>query len=191
MRPADFTCSLITSAGVMNTPKAAISSCFSTLLIVAGTPGEDEIEINPGSVLGEVVVRLKKPPRPVLDEAEPAPGNYFRFRLSPEVVVAMATRVKKPGEAMVGERIELLAHYERPGQMEPYERLLGDALEGDATLFARQDAVEESWRVVNPVLGNATPLHFYDPNTWGPPELENLLAPEGGWQNPAERETLE
>ncbi|HEX9006186.1 MAG TPA: glucose-6-phosphate dehydrogenase, partial [Bacteroidota bacterium] len=112
-------------------------------------------------------------------------------RLSPEVVLAVSTRVKKPGEAMVGERIELLAHYERTGEMDPYERLLGDAIEGDATLFARQDAVEESWRVVDPILGNVTPLYFYGPDSWGPPEAATTLMPEGGWHDPAGRETLE
>jgi glucose-6-phosphate 1-dehydrogenase len=96
----------------------------------------------------------------------------------------LGAKVKKPGEQMVGEGIELIAHHQPPDEMGPYERLLGDAAEGDATLFAREDAVEAAWRVVNPILGNATPLYPYEPNTWGPSEVEAKLLPEGGWHNP-------
>ena len=136
----------------------------------------------------EVLVRFKRPPRPVLDETVLAMPAYYRFRLSPEVVLALGTKVKKPGERMVGERIELVAHHQPADEMEPYERLLGDAANGDATLFAREDAVEASWRIVDPVLGNAAPLHEYEPNTWGPPEADRVLAPEGGWHNPKPEE---
>ncbi|HEY2910465.1 MAG TPA: glucose-6-phosphate dehydrogenase [Gemmataceae bacterium] len=132
----------------------------------------------------EVLVRFKHPPRPVLDETGPAPGCCCRFRLSPEVVLALGTRVKKPGERMEGEMIELVAHHQPPDEMEPYERLLGDAANGDATLFAREDSVEASWRIVDPVLGNRSPLFEYEPNTWGPPEAERTVVPEGGWHNP-------
>ena len=133
----------------------------------------------------EVLVRLKRPLRPVLDELDSPLANYYRFRLTPEMVIALGTKAKKPGELMVGERIELVACHQRPEVMGPYERLLGDAAAGDATLFAREDSVEAAWRVVNPVLGNATPLYQYDPGTWGPPALNQLLSPEGGWHNPA------
>jgi glucose-6-phosphate 1-dehydrogenase len=133
----------------------------------------------------EVLIHFKRPPRPVLDETGPPPANYFRFRLSPEVTLALGTKVKRPGESMVGERIELVAHHQHPDEMEPYERLLGAAAKGDPTLFAREDAVEESWRIVDPILGNATPLYQYDPDTWGPPEADRLLTPEEGWHNPA------
>jgi glucose-6-phosphate 1-dehydrogenase len=78
----------------------------------------------------------------------------------------------------------LIAHHQSPDEMEPYERLLGDAAHGDATLFAREDAVEAGWRVVDPVLGTVAPLHDYEPGTWGPAEADRLLAPEGGWHNP-------
>ena len=132
----------------------------------------------------EVLVRFKRPLRPVLDELDPALANYYRFRLSPEISIALGTKAKKPGELMVGERIELVAYHKPPDEMGPYERLLGDAAEGDATLFAREDAVEAAWRVVDSVLGNATPVHEYEPGTWGPPESDRLLAPEGGWHNP-------
>jgi glucose-6-phosphate 1-dehydrogenase len=136
----------------------------------------------------EVLVRFKRPPRAVLDETEPALANYYRFRFSPEMVVALGTKVKKPGEWMLGERIELVAHHQPPDEMEPYERLLGDATNGDATLFAREDSVEESWRVVDPVLGNASPVFAYEPNTWGPTEVDQVLALEGGWHNPKPKE---
>jgi glucose-6-phosphate 1-dehydrogenase len=132
----------------------------------------------------EVLVRFKSPPRPVLDERAPTSPAYFRFRLSPETVLALGTRLKKPGEQMVGERIELVACHQPPDEMGPYERLLSDAANGDPTLFAREDSVEESWRVVDPVLGNATPLFEYDPNTWGPAEADGASAPAGGWHNP-------
>jgi glucose-6-phosphate 1-dehydrogenase len=132
----------------------------------------------------EVLVRFKRPPRAVLDDVGSPMANYYRFRLTPEMVIALGTNVKKSGERMAGERIELLAHHEPPNEMEPYERLLGDAAKGETTLFAREDSVEESWRIVDPVLGNVTPLFEYEPNTWGPPDLDRTLAPDGGWHNP-------
>jgi glucose-6-phosphate 1-dehydrogenase len=136
----------------------------------------------------EVLIRFKRPPRPVLDETGPPLANYYRFRLSPEVMLALGTKVKRPGEGMVGERIELVAHHQRPDEMKPYERLLGAAANGDPTLFAREDAVEHSWRIVGPILGNLTPLYEYEPNSWGPPEVDRLLMPEGGWHDPIPKE---
>jgi glucose-6-phosphate 1-dehydrogenase len=100
------------------------------------------------------------------------------------MVIALGTKTKKPGELMVGERIELVACHQAQDEMGPYERLLGDAVDGDATLFGREDSVEAAWRIVDPILGNATPLTEYEPNTWGPLEVERVLAPEGGWHNP-------
>jgi glucose-6-phosphate 1-dehydrogenase len=136
----------------------------------------------------EVLVRFKRPPRPVLDEAKKSPANYFRFRLSPEVVLALGTKFKKPGELMEGEPIELVVCHQAPDEMGPYERLLGDASNGDTTLFGREDSVETAWRIVDPVLGNATPLTEYEPNTWGPPDVDRGLAPEGSWHNPKSKE---
>ena len=136
----------------------------------------------------EVVVRFKHPPQPVLDDTDCTNANYWRFRLSPEIVLALVTRVKKPGEALAGEPIELAAHHQPPDEMAPYERLLGDAANGDGTLFAREDTVEAAWRVVDPILRNGTPLYEYAPNTWGPPELERTWKPEGGWHNPKPHE---
>jgi glucose-6-phosphate 1-dehydrogenase len=137
----------------------------------------------------EVLVRFRRPSRSVLDETVLAMDSYYRFRLSPGVELALGAKVKKPGESMVGERIELVAHHQPPDEMGPYERLLGDAAKGEATLFAREDSVEESWRIVDPILGNSTPLFEYEPNTWGPPELERTLAPDGSWHNPKPEET--
>lgn len=139
----------------------------------------------------EVMVRCKRPLCPVLDETIQPLDCYYRFRISPEMVVALGTKVKKPGENMVGERIELVAHHQLPNEMEPYELLLGDAVNGDATLFAREDSVEAAWRVVDPVLANASRLYEYEPNTWGPPEVDQALSPNGGWHNPKPEEASE
>ena len=87
---------------------------------------------------------------------------------------------------MIPQSMELLAcHHPGAEEMDAYERVLGDAMEGDATLFAREDYVEEAWRIIGPVLGNRTPLHEYDPNTWGPPQAERIVVPPGGWANPS------
>jgi glucose-6-phosphate 1-dehydrogenase len=131
----------------------------------------------------EVVVNLKRPPLSML---APGQGNYVRFRLSPEVTIAVGARVKRPGEALEGEETEL-SFVDKPegDEMDAYERLLGDAMEGDPALFARQDAVEASWAIVDPVLHNPTPLFEYEPGTWGPAEAERLVADAGGWHCPA------
>ena len=131
----------------------------------------------------EVLIRFKRATA-VLDGGEQPAPNYYRFRLSPDVLIALGGQVKQPGEQMVGRPIELIANYERPGELDPYARLLSDAARGDATLFARQDGVENSWRVVDGVLGNVTPLFPYEPGTWGPAEAQTF-APSGGWHDPA------
>jgi glucose-6-phosphate 1-dehydrogenase len=101
------------------------------------------------------------------------------------VVVATGVRVRASGEQLVGEDVELVACHQ-PGSrhLEPYERLLSDAMEGDATFFDRQDHVEEAWRIVDPVLGNAVPVHPYDPLAWGPPEANALMAADEAWHAP-------
>jgi glucose-6-phosphate 1-dehydrogenase len=133
----------------------------------------------------EVLVELRRPPQAVFEDVQLSHPNHLRFRISPMVETALAARTKLPGEAMVGEEVELLATQHAGDEMAPYERLLGDALRGDPMLFAREDAVEAAWRIVDPVLGNATPLHPYEPGTWGPPEADALIANDGGWHNPA------
>ncbi|HEX5060638.1 MAG TPA: glucose-6-phosphate dehydrogenase [Kofleriaceae bacterium] len=125
----------------------------------------------------EVMIQLKKPPREIFGEHISCP-DYFRFRLEPEIVIALGIRVRRPGAAtsdsMVGEDKELLASEDPKLGTLPYERLLGDAMRGDQSLFARQDAIEEQWRIVDPVLGDAVPLHYYDKGTWGPAEAERV-----------------
>ena len=130
----------------------------------------------------EVVVDLKRPP---LVKLAPGKGNYLRFRLSPDVTIAVGARVKRPGEEMVGEETELsIVHHPHGDEMDAYERLIGDAMEGDASLFARQDVVEAAWEIVDPILGTNTPLLEYEPGTWGPPEADQLTESMGGWQAP-------
>ena len=132
----------------------------------------------------EVVVELRRPP---LAKDFPDFGNYVRFRLSPEVVIAIGARILKPdAEPPSLMPVELSAvRYPAGDEMDPYERLLGDAMGGDAMLFARQDAVEAAWAAVQPILGNVTPVHEYDPDTWGPAEADRLATDVGGWHNPA------
>jgi glucose-6-phosphate 1-dehydrogenase len=136
----------------------------------------------------EVLIRFKHATRPALDDAEPQTGSTIRFRLSPEVVIALSANVKKPGERMIGEGVELIAHHQPPDEMEPYERLLGDAAKGDGTLFAREDSVEAAWRIVDPILERTTPPATYEPDTWGPSKADVSLTPEGGWHNPEAKE---
>jgi glucose-6-phosphate 1-dehydrogenase len=131
----------------------------------------------------EVMVDLKQPPLAIFDEAELAQSNYFRFRLSPEVVISTGARVKKAGEPMRGEPVELIARHQRRGKS-TYERLLGDAIRGETWLFTRDDSVEAAWRVVEPVLGNAVPLAEYEPGSWGPAAAANLIGNGTGWHDP-------
>lgn len=132
----------------------------------------------------ELMVQLKNPPLAVFGEAEPPRSNYYRFRISPIVKISLGARAKIAGEAMCGEEVELVAVHQSPDEMAPYERLLGAALKGDETLFVREDAVEAQWRIVDPILGNATPVYEYAPHTWGPPEADQFIANDGGWYNP-------
>ncbi len=131
----------------------------------------------------EIVVRLRRPPT-VFPTCTPA-QNYFRFRISPEVTGAFGLTVMDAEERMVGEQVELLAsRHPSVEEMDAYERVLGDAMAGDATLFAREDYVEEAWRIVDPVLKADTPLYGYEPGSWGPREVEERVSPVGGWHNP-------
>lgn len=137
----------------------------------------------------EVFVTLKRPPQNVFAEALGAQRNYVRFRLGPDrMAVAIGARAKVPGEKMAGVETELFVCHQRGDEMEAYERLIGDAMIGDASLFARQDGVEATWRVVDPILGMSTPVYAYEPGTWGPGESLALMAPFGGWQSPREHE---
>lgn len=132
----------------------------------------------------EVNVTFKRPPRETFAEKSRGTPDRFRLCLSPEVVIALGMRVKLPGERMEGEDVELIAMHQRADEMTPYERLLGDALRGDAALFAREDEIEAQWRIVEGVLGDVTPVHEYEQNTWGPAEATSIIDDPGGWLNP-------
>jgi len=131
----------------------------------------------------EVLVKLKRPPLRKLGEGD---TNYFRFKLSPDVIIAVGSRVKRPGEAMVTDPTELkLVHHQDGEEMDAYERLLSDAMAGDGTLFAREDAVEAAWAIVQPILGDVAPVHEYEPGGWGPTEAARLTEDIGGWRDPS------
>jgi glucose-6-phosphate 1-dehydrogenase len=131
----------------------------------------------------EVLAKFKLPPTVL--RASNLTHNHLRFRISPDVDIAIGMTVMAPGEAMVSESAEMLAHHHPEAtEMDAYERVLGDAMAGDASIFARQDYVEEAWRIVDPVLKLATPAYEYEPGTWGPKEVATRIAPPGGWVNP-------
>jgi glucose-6-phosphate 1-dehydrogenase len=130
----------------------------------------------------EVMVRLKRTPS-VYSAHSPA-TNHVRMRISPDITLAIGMNVVAPQDESVSLPVEMLAsRHPGAGEMDAYERVLGDALKGDATLFAREDSVEEAWRIVDPALAATTPLQPYAPHTWGPPEAQRL-APAGGWHDP-------
>jgi glucose-6-phosphate 1-dehydrogenase len=133
----------------------------------------------------EVLVELKRPPRDVFDEPFTRHPNHIVFRLGPDQRISLGARTKIPGEQMVGKEVELVAAHPPAEEMSAYERLLTDAMEGDAELFSRQDVIERSWEIVEPILDDATPVHMYDPGSWGPPEADRLVESVGGWHNPA------
>jgi glucose-6-phosphate 1-dehydrogenase len=129
----------------------------------------------------EVIVTLKRPPLKIVS----VENNYFRFRLGPDVSLAAGLQVKKPGMRATSMPIELAAvDHEVGDQVDAYERLLTDAMHGDASLFVREDAVERQWEVVQHLLGNVTPAYLYEPGSWGPTEADALAADIGGWHDP-------
>jgi glucose-6-phosphate 1-dehydrogenase len=130
----------------------------------------------------EVFVRLHQPP--TMYQGFNLQPNYSRFRISPDVMLAFGVNVMAPAEE-ASESVELLAsHRPSANEMDAYERVLGDAMAGDASLFAREDYVEEAWRIVDPVLKAGTPLHEYEAGSWGPREIDDKVSPVGGWHNP-------
>jgi glucose-6-phosphate 1-dehydrogenase len=132
----------------------------------------------------EVLVELKRPPRDVFGEPLARHPNHIVFRLGPDQRISLGARTKIPGDDMVGEDVELVAAHPPAEEMSAYERLLTDAMEGDAELFSRQDVVERSWEIVEPVLDDVTPVHPYAPGSWGPPEADRLVETVGGWHDP-------
>ena len=139
------------------------------------------------STCTEVLVELKNPPPVVFPETMAPRANYVQFRLSPQVAIAIGARRKQHGEGMTGEPVALSVVEEpgtgQGGRLGDYERLLGDAMSGDATLFARQDVVEAAWAVVDPVLQGPSPLYEYEQGSWGPAEAERFVD-GGGWNTP-------
>jgi glucose-6-phosphate 1-dehydrogenase len=134
----------------------------------------------------EIVVRLRRPPTMFHSfDLEP---NYCRLRISPDITFAIGANAIAPGEETRSQTAEMLGtQLPRADEMDAYERVLGDAMQGDATLFAREDYVEEAWRIVDPVLKDGPPVDEYPAGTWGPKEVDSRVSPPGGWQNPTVR----
>jgi glucose-6-phosphate 1-dehydrogenase len=134
----------------------------------------------------EILVELKPPPQALFADAveKSSQSNYIRFRVSPNSAVALAARVKLAGQEFVGEQRELYLSEEQPGIGLPYERLLGDAMNGDGALFTREDAVEAAWAVVDRVLKTHPRVRPYKRGTWGPKGADKIIAADGGWHNP-------
>jgi glucose-6-phosphate 1-dehydrogenase len=132
----------------------------------------------------EVLARFRRPP--AICDGEALFQNHLRFRISPEMTIAIGAMVMAPDDAAKPEAVEMVAsRHPRPEEMEAYERVLGDAILGDPTHFAREDYVEEAWRIVDEVLKAGTPVYEYQPNTWGPSQVDQTVLPPGGWHNPA------
>jgi glucose-6-phosphate 1-dehydrogenase len=130
----------------------------------------------------EIFIRLRRPPNIYGEDLAP---NHFRFRISPDVSIAMGMMVLSSPTTNVGLPVEMVAnHHPEAHEMDAYERVLSDAIVGDTTLFAREDYVEEAWRIVDPVLRADTPVYQYEPGAWGPAEAGQSVAPPGGWHAP-------
>lgn len=179
--------------GYRSVPGVARSSNIETFVAVrleidswrwAGVP----VYIRAGKLLPvtctEANIEFKRPPRETFGEHVPPSSAHMRIRLSPDVAIGLGLRVKTPGERMIGRDIELDMHRQSVDVMPPYERLLGDASRGNTELFSRQDIVDAQWRIVDPVIGNVTPVYSYLPGTWGPEEASQLIADHGPWIDP-------
>ena len=130
----------------------------------------------------EVLVRLRQ--APTMYSGYDLKSNYCRLRISPDIAFGMGVNAISVDDEKVSQLVEIARHrYPKAEEMDAYERVLGDAMAGDSTLFAREDYVEEAWRIVDPVLKAGTPVFEYEPKTWGPKEVENVTPP-GGWNDP-------
>lgn len=130
----------------------------------------------------QIVAKLRRPP--AIFANEPPPPNYMRFQVSPEMKIALCALEKTQGQGWIGHPVELLSSTQRDAsEMLPYEELLEDAMAGNQRRFARQDYVEQSWRILDPILKNPPPLHTYEPGSWGPPEADALMRDYEGWFN--------
>jgi glucose-6-phosphate 1-dehydrogenase len=133
----------------------------------------------------DVSIRFKQPPHNVFGiQLESSHVNALRFRINPAARVSLTVAGKKPGAGWVPQS-ETLTFAEQPtGDMLPYDRLIGAALSSDRGMFARQDNVEQAWRVVDPVLGDVVPVHSYAKGSWGPKEADALLHDGDIWADP-------
>ena len=132
----------------------------------------------------EVVARLRR--HPDIFSRDPLPSNYVRFRVSPDMTIGLGAHVRVPGEIPRGTPVEMMAtQHASPEDILPYEELLADAIAGNQARFAREDYVEEAWRILDPLLKNLPPVHTYEPGGWGPVEAEKLAEADGGWLNPS------
>ena len=132
----------------------------------------------------EVVVDLRPPPTHVFGDLGPEQPNYLRFRVSPDISIALGAHAKKVGPTMQGREVELFVSQQQPDEMDAYARLISEALIGDTSHFARQDEVEAAWAIVDPVLGLDTQPYEYTPGTWGPAEADHLISGPCSWHNP-------
>ncbi|MEO6608435.1 MAG: hypothetical protein ABIN69_08195 [Aestuariivirga sp.] len=182
-------------AGYRKEPDVAAKSdveTFCALRLFIDSPRWEGVPwyLRSGKYLGasatEVVVELKPPPQRLFADASAAQSqpNYLRFRISPNSAIALAARVKRAGEGFIGDQRELYLVEDQPGEESPYERLLGDAMAGDGALFAREDAVEAAWAVVNRVLKKHHKVQPYKRGSWGPKEADAILATGATWHNP-------
>jgi glucose-6-phosphate 1-dehydrogenase len=131
----------------------------------------------------EVLARLRKPPA-VISESQLL-QNHLRFRISPQMTIAVGSTVMASGDVLKGEAVEMVAsRHQSPEEMDAYERILSDAMAGESTLFAREDYVEEAWRIVDPILKSSAPVHEYEKGDWGPSQVDQTILPPGGWNNP-------
>jgi glucose-6-phosphate 1-dehydrogenase len=129
-------------------------------------------------------VDFKRPPRETFAEIIPPASGHMRLRISPDVSIALGLRVKRPGEGMNGQDVELILTEQATAFIPPYQRLLGDAMHGIGDLFGRQDIVDAQWRIVEPVLDEVAPPVTYAQGSWGPEEANQLIGPDGPWHNP-------
>jgi glucose-6-phosphate 1-dehydrogenase len=132
----------------------------------------------------EITVEFKRPPFEIFKENVPCSSAHLRMRISPDITIGLGVRVKLPGERMAGNDVELILSDRTEVELPPYQRLLGDAFKGDNELFAREDFIDAQWRIVDPILDNVAPLYPYEPRTWGPAEVDRLIASDGPWINP-------
>lgn len=180
LRPADVVRGQY--AGYRNEPGVAADSKVETYVAArlaidnerwAGVPFSIRAGKRLAETFQEVRVRFKRPASDIFDAEQTGDPNEIVFRLSPEVMISLSARIKKPGEEMVGESGSLVQHRQPGDEMRPYERLLGDAMQGDRTLFGSEAGVEVAWKIVDQVLGTDQALHTYEPGSWGPEDASS------------------